>query len=250
MIPQEVYYYHCNPAVLPEDVTDSAGHIIWRGRYTIWGKLVYEHNTCYTPAGFSQPLRMQGQYDDGNTGLYYNTYRYYDAEVGRYTCEDPIGLNGGINLYKYVNNPIAWTDPLGLVDLNLFPRNENIYDFAENVPPQRGVFTVGVHGDAQGVYDQNGDLIKVNDLAQMIRATAGNRGLNRIELLSCSVAQGDYPQRLANALQIEVRAATELTWISQDGTHFTAPRDPANPVQPDPVNRGRSVRFYDPRQPR
>ena len=106
----------CNLAGLPEDVTDSAGHIIWRGRYTIWGKLVYEHNTHYTPTGFSQPLRMQGQYDDGNTGLYYNTFRYYDAEAGRYACEDPIGLKGGINLYKYVNNPTEWADPLGLLN--------------------------------------------------------------------------------------------------------------------------------------
>ena len=82
----------CNLAGLPEDVTDSAGHIIWRGRYTIWGKLVYEHNTRYTPTGFSQPLRMQGQYNDGNTGLYYNTFHYYDAEAGRYTYKNQMWL--------------------------------------------------------------------------------------------------------------------------------------------------------------
>ncbi|MDR3175057.1 MAG: hypothetical protein LBU06_00765 [Desulfovibrio sp.] len=51
-----------------------------------------------TPKGFAQPLRMQGQYDDGDTGLYYNTFRYYDADVGRYCIEDPIGLSGRITV--------------------------------------------------------------------------------------------------------------------------------------------------------
>jgi RHS repeat-associated protein len=58
---------------------------------------------------------MQGQYDDGTTGLYYNTFRYYDADAGRFTAEDPIGLAGGDNLYQYAPNPMAWVDPAGLV---------------------------------------------------------------------------------------------------------------------------------------
>jgi RHS repeat-associated protein len=63
---------------------------------------------------------MQGQYDDGNTGLYYNTFRYYDADAGRFTAEDPIGLSGGDNLYQYAPNPMAWVDPAGLALLPIF----------------------------------------------------------------------------------------------------------------------------------
>ncbi|MEE5154844.1 RHS repeat-associated core domain-containing protein, partial [Pseudomonas alliivorans] len=47
------------------------------------------------------------------TGLHYNTFRYYDPEVGRFITQDPIGLNGGLNLYRYAPNPNVWIDPWG-----------------------------------------------------------------------------------------------------------------------------------------
>jgi RHS repeat-associated protein len=61
------------------------------------------------------PLRFQGQYEDGETGLYYNRFRYYDPEAALYLSPDPIGLNGGLRLYGYGANPVRWVDPLGLL---------------------------------------------------------------------------------------------------------------------------------------
>jgi RHS repeat-associated protein len=72
-----------------------------------------------------------GQYYDQETGLHYNYFRYYDPTTGRYITPDPIGLEGGINLFAYVdsvgkphsgtnlyayteNNPVNFVDPLGL----------------------------------------------------------------------------------------------------------------------------------------
>ncbi|UBM27765.1 HNH endonuclease [Pseudomonas sp. p1(2021b)] len=63
-----------------------------------------------------QNLRFQGQYFDCETELHYNTLRYYDTGAGRFVTQDPIGLQGGFNLYKYAINPLTWLDPLGLAN--------------------------------------------------------------------------------------------------------------------------------------
>ena len=64
-------------------------------------------------------MRFAGQYYDQETGLHYNTLRYYDPNCGRFTQQDPIGLAGGINLYRYAPNTLSWIDPWGLISCRL-----------------------------------------------------------------------------------------------------------------------------------
>ena len=50
------------------------------------------------------PYRFSTKPLDSETGFYYYTYRYYDPATGRWLSRDPIGENGGVNLYGFVGN--------------------------------------------------------------------------------------------------------------------------------------------------
>jgi RHS repeat-associated protein len=108
---QKIRYYHNDLNGLPEQLTEADGHLVWHARYQVWGNTAEEVREPYFIE--EQNLRFQGQYLDRETGLHYNTFRFYDPDVGRFTTPDPIGLAGGINLYQYAPNPVGWVDPLG-----------------------------------------------------------------------------------------------------------------------------------------
>ena len=114
----EIYWFNTDLNGAPLEVTDERGAVRWSGQYGSFGEVRHQSE------GFSrfvnrtamahQPLRYAGQYADGETGLHYNLFRYYDPQVGRFIVQDPIGLNGGWNLYQYAPNSLIWIDPLGL----------------------------------------------------------------------------------------------------------------------------------------
>ncbi|UXY11199.1 DUF6531 domain-containing protein [Kosakonia sp. ML.JS2a] len=115
----EMYWYHTEINGLPEKVTDSRGEVVWHGTSTAWGRS--QHESVHAEWDVPQNLRFQGQYLDRETGLHYNTFRYYDPTGGCYTQMDPIGLQGGLNTYTYVIDPLGWVDPLGLWTYNTMP---------------------------------------------------------------------------------------------------------------------------------
>ena len=59
--------------------------------------------------------RLPGQWEQFETGLFQNQWRDYDPALGRYLDPDPIGLNGGANIYAYAGgSPLMFIDPDGL----------------------------------------------------------------------------------------------------------------------------------------
>ncbi|MFN3986879.1 MAG: RHS repeat-associated core domain-containing protein, partial [Rhodocyclaceae bacterium] len=87
-------------------LADTEGHTHWHAEPDDWAAVTNAH-------GIRQPIRFQGQWEDEESGFYYNRYRYYDPATGRYVTQDPIGLKGGGNLFNYPLNPLSRVDPLG-----------------------------------------------------------------------------------------------------------------------------------------
>ncbi|EOA7521063.1 zincin-like metallopeptidase toxin domain-containing protein [Escherichia coli] len=101
---------------------NSEGKTVWRpGQTSLWGlALSLPADTGYPdPRGELDPeaapgLLYAGQWQDTESGLCYNRFRYYEPETGMYLVSDPLGLLGGEQTYRYVPNPCGWVDPLGL----------------------------------------------------------------------------------------------------------------------------------------
>ena len=113
---ERLSYLHSDHLDTPRLATDSRGIIVWRwegeafGGAAVTGGVNTEIN-----------LRFPGQYFDAETGWFYNYFRYYDPATGRYITSDPIGLDGGLNTYAYVNgNPLIYSDSNGLYGTLVF----------------------------------------------------------------------------------------------------------------------------------
>ena len=93
-------------------------------------------------------FQYAGYYAHQGTGLNLTWYRAYDPVVGRWLSRDPIGENGGINIYDYcLNSPINEIDPFGLDNLNLFPPGSQQFKNINTVQSPPGTYTVGGHGN-------------------------------------------------------------------------------------------------------
>lgn len=104
----QIQNYHTDYLGTPKELSNSDGNLIWQGTYDEYGKITA------LKAQTSQPIRFQNQYEDAETGLYYNRFRYYDAENCRYLNQDPIEFRGGTAFYQYTTNPLNYVDPFGL----------------------------------------------------------------------------------------------------------------------------------------
>lgn len=106
-------YYHNDHLGTPQRITDAAGTVVWSASYDAYGKATTQ-TTANAATALTSHLRYPGQYWDAETGLHYNDRRYYDPDTGRYTARDPIGFEGGINLYAYAGaSPNRFVDPTG-----------------------------------------------------------------------------------------------------------------------------------------
>jgi len=102
----------------PAATTDASGVVKERYAFTAFGvrTILNPDFTTRSSSECGMEFAFQGQFLDAESGLMNYGYRYYLPYLGRWLSRDPIGEQGGINLYAYAgNDPVNLVDHLGLL---------------------------------------------------------------------------------------------------------------------------------------
>jgi RHS repeat-associated protein/uncharacterized repeat protein (TIGR01451 family) len=105
-------YYAYDATGNTRQVTNDAGTVANTYNYDPFGISLQTDETIPNPFRY---VGRFGVFGDGSE-LYYMRMRYYLSSVGQFVSDDPLAVAGGdANIRRYVwNNPLTWTDPLGL----------------------------------------------------------------------------------------------------------------------------------------
>ncbi|MBN2685220.1 MAG: DUF4225 domain-containing protein [Pontiellaceae bacterium] len=106
-----VRYYHSDELGSTLALTDATGNVTDQFAYIPYG---YATHTGSTQTPF-QWLGGYGVYYDSDTELHLTLHRAYSSTMKRFIHPDPLGIDGGVNVYAMANlNPLFFVDPYGL----------------------------------------------------------------------------------------------------------------------------------------
>lgn len=215
------YFYTTDHLGSVRELTDTAKVIRARYDYDPCGRLTKVSGDLEANFGFT------GFYRHATSGLDLTLYRAYDSEHGRWISRDPIGENGGLNLYGYVgNNPLRYLDPLGLWWSQIIYPPTSIGNKKHSLAadsPVTSNYQIAMEGNENYVYDENGGPLTAKELARIIRKTTGYKEGMPVDLYACNTGNTKYSsnpfaKQLAKELGVVVNAPSSYLWFNLDGT--------------------------------
>jgi RHS repeat-associated protein len=147
-------------------ITDIGGAVVERYGYSVFGDTRYMTPGFVDRTGsfYEWDLLFKAQFRDEETGYYNYGFRYYVPLLGRWITRDPIGEEGGLNLYGYCSNDVENSnDYLGL--------NEEVLVLGG------GLAALGAAGAVTGLVTLN--VVLTEKLAQTGRETLDQKQLLR-----------------------------------------------------------------------
>ncbi|CAN94249.1 conserved carbohydrate-binding protein, Rhs family [Sorangium cellulosum So ce56] len=160
----------------PTTLFDTSGVQVWAAETDTLGRTAVEQG-----APEDCPWRWPGQYEDPETGLYYNRFRYYDPDAGNYVSPDPLGLLAGTAEYAYAPDSLVWFDPLGLIVLQQVPYNDH---------PLFGAVSEFIQGKSRSdLRGRNVAAVLLDDGTVIVRASEG--GGNHAERVLMGLSEVD-----------------------------------------------------------
>jgi len=229
-------------------LSDSSGTIQTEYSYEPFGAVSASGSTS------TNELRYTGREDDG-TGLNYYRARYYDPGLQRFLSEDPIGFGGGdVNFYAYVaNDPLTWTDPLGLKVLN--PENlpvqppvlEALHAFNRHIGLCKDIVITG--GDRRGDPGSHGQGLAadIKVLGQLHLLTANQAAESGLFGGVGWYEEGYYnpsDPKVGPHVHVDLRKGRARWGYAKSGREYhgsfpgyTGPRQECPQSQPEPLSR-------------
>ncbi len=123
-------FYHGDANLRVHHVSDASGNLTEKYVYNAYGRrtILDASNNPLSSSGIGNRIGFQGrEHEDVGSegqeaGLTFHRNRFYDPDVGRWGRRDPIGYDGGLNLYEYVDSRFSLSvDPFGNAALNIKP---------------------------------------------------------------------------------------------------------------------------------
>jgi RHS repeat-associated protein len=108
---------HGNQQYSVTAITNSSAGVVERYAYQAYGEptILDASASVLSSSSISNRYTYTGREWDGTIGLYHFRARWMSGLTGRFLTRDPIGFDGGMNLFAYLDGRVLrFTDPSGL----------------------------------------------------------------------------------------------------------------------------------------
>ena len=225
----------------PMQAYDKKGYKVWEQELDIYGR------QRKRPSAFI-PFKYQGQYEDAETGLYYNRFRYYDPNAGSYISQDPIGLAGdNPTLYGYVNDVNTYLDVLGLTIIPTVTKGKNDEILTAEATIKRTDLGTGTNTNAASRSYARGLGNADDDAGHMIgKQLGGSGGKKNVFPQDFHVNRGAFAQfegKVADFVELHGETKVKLTFNYDQQISKTRPISVTYDVVATNGNKMKSKQF-------